>query len=414
MFEIFLVAQVGVVSAEVLIWVIGSILLLSFVALFFYQRLVGKELTLELTQLEKVQKHNIEYEFVLKAMKLCTWHIDAEARTITYDNDFRGKDDSVVLPPDTPIDALSNYVFPSDVAHLSKSIEELCQCHVEELHEVYRVHLPHTNKSYWSESYAAVASRNDEGKAKRIVGTSMRVDDRKAMEGALVEARNKAEESDSLKSAFIANMSHEIRTPLNAIIGFTSVLPDVQGDDERRELINLIQENNQKLLTIINDVMNISKIESGKEQLVMTTFELNALLQSLADMFLPKLASGVELSTQFARNSIDVTTDLNRMTEVINHLLSNAVKFTMQGTITVGYDEPAGKRLRIWIRDTGKGIAPEHLERIFERFFKVDEYIPGAGLGLSICRTMAYSMGGDVGVESTLGEGSLFWFEFPF
>lgn len=414
MFEIFLVAQVGVVSAEVLIWVIGSILLLSFVALFFYQRLVGKELTLELTQLEKVQKHNIEYEFVLKAMKLCTWHIDAEARTITYDNDFRGKDDSVVLPPDTPIDALSNYVFPSDVAHLSKSIEELCQCHVEELHEVYRVHLPHTNKSYWSESYAAVASRNDEGKAKRIVGTSMRVDDRKAMEGALVEARNKAEESDRLKSAFIANMSHEIRTPLNAIIGFTSVLPDVQGDDERRELINLIQENNQKLLTIINDVMNISKIESGKEQLVMTTFELNALLQSLTDMFLPKLASGVELSTQFARNSIDVTTDLNRMTEVINHLLSNAVKFTMQGTITVGYDEPAGKRLRIWIRDTGKGIAPEHLERIFERFFKVDEYIPGAGLGLSICRTMAYSMGGDVGVESTLGEGSLFWFEFPF
>ena len=414
MFEIFLVAQVGVVSAEVLIWVVGSILLLSFVALFFYQRLVGKELVLELTQLEKVQKHNIEYEFVLKAMKLCTWHIDAEARTITYDNDFRGKDDSVVLPPDTPIDALSNYVFPSDVAHLSKSIEELCQCHVEELHEVYRVHLPHTNKSYWSESYAAVASRNDEGKAKRIVGTSMRVDDRKAMEGALVEARNKAEESDRLKSAFIANMSHEIRTPLNAIIGFTSVLPDVQGDDERRELINLIQENNQKLLTIINDVMNISKIESGKEQLVMTTFELNALLQSLADMFLPKLASGVELSTQFARNSIDVTTDLNRMTEVINHLLSNAVKFTMQGTITVGYDEPAGKRLRIWIRDTGKGIAPEHLERIFERFFKVDEYIPGAGLGLSICRTMAYSMGGDVGVESTLGEGSLFWFEFPF
>ena len=414
MFEIFLVAQVGVVSAEVLIWVIGSILLLSFVALFFYQRLVGKELALELTQLEKVQKHNIEYEFVLKAMKLCTWHIDAEARTITYDNDFRGKDDSVVLPPDTPIDALSNYVFPSDVAHLSKSIEELCQCHVEELHEVYRVHIPHTNKSYWTESYAAVASRNDEGKAKRIVGTSMRVDDRKAMEGALVEARNKAEESDRLKSAFIANMSHEIRTPLNAIIGFTSVLPDVQGDDERRELINLIQENNQKLLTIINDVMNISKIESGKEQLVMTTFELNALLQSLADMFLPKLASGVELSTQFARNSIDVTTDLNRMTEVINHLLSNAVKFTMQGTITVGYDEPAGKRLRIWIRDTGKGIAPEHLERIFERFFKVDEYIPGAGLGLSICRTMAYSMGGDVGVESTLGEGSLFWFEFPF
>ena len=194
---------------------------------------------------------------------------------------------------------------------------------------------------------------------------------------------------------------------------FTSVLPDVQGDEERRELINLIQENNQKLLTIINDVMNISKIESGKEQLVMSTFELNSTLQSLVDVFIPKLQGDVKLSTMFARASINVKTDLNRMTEVMNHLLANAVKFTVQGSIIVGYDEPTGKRLRVWVRDTGKGIAPEHQERVFERFFKVDEYIPGAGLGLSICRTMAYSMGGDVGVESTLGEGSTFWFEFP-
>ena len=414
MLEQFLATQHSTVGMEVLVWVVGTILLLSFVALLFYQRRMGKELQSELAQLAKVKKNNIEYELVLKAMKLSTWHIDAEARTITYDNDYRGRDDCFMVPPDTPLDELFSRVAPSDKAHFMKAIDAICMGHTDEYHEICQIKVPHSDKYYWSEAYATVASRNTEGLPKTIVGTSMRVDERKAMETALMEARNKAEESDRLKSAFVANMSHEIRTPLNAIIGFTSVLPDVQGDEERRELINLIQENNQKLLTIINDVMNISKIESGKEQLVMTTFELNALLQSLADMFLPKLASGVELSTQFARNSIDVTTDLNRMTEVINHLLSNAVKFTMQGTITVGYDEPAGKRLRIWIRDTGKGIAPEHLERIFERFFKVDEYIPGAGLGLSICRTMAYSMGGDVGVESTLGEGSLFWFEFPF
>ena len=413
MFEVFLVAQQGAIGTEVLVWIVGTILLLSCVALFFHQRQTGRELESELAQLEKVQKHNIEYEFVLKAMRLCTWHIDAEARTITYDNDYRGKNDNVVPPPDSPIDNLYDFVALSDRPRFMKSVDDLLAGRSEDFHEVCQILVPHSDKTYWAESYATVAARNDEGLPKTIVGTSMRVDERKMMETALMEARNRAEESDRLKSAFIANMSHEIRTPLNAIIGFTSVLPDVQGDEERRELINLIQENNQKLLTIINDVMNISKIESGKEQLVMSTFELNSTLQSLTDTFVPRVQGDVKLSTTFAKSSLNVTTDLSRLTEVMNHLLANAVKFTMQGSITVGYDEPAGKRLRIWVRDTGKGIAPEHHERIFERFFKVDEYIPGAGLGLSICRTMAYSLGGDVGVESTLGEGSTFWFEIP-
>lgn len=413
MFEVFLVAQQGAIGTEVLVWIVGTILLLSCVALFFHQSQIGKELESELAQLEKVQKHNIEYEFVLKAMRLCTWHIDAEARTITYDNDYRGKNDNVVPPPDSPIDNLYDFVALSDRPRFMKSVDDLLAGRTEVFHEVCQILVPHSDKTYWAESYATVAARNDEGLPKTIVGTSMRVDERKMMETALMEARNRAEESDRLKSAFIANMSHEIRTPLNAIIGFTSVLPDVQGDEERRELINLIQENNQKLLTIINDVMNISKIESGKEQLVMSTFELNSTLQSLTDTFVPRVQGDVKLSTTFAKSSLNVTTDLSRLTEVMNHLLANAVKFTMQGSITVGYDEPAGKRLRIWVRDTGKGIAPEHHERIFERFFKVDEYIPGAGLGLSICRTMAYSLGGDVGVESTLGEGSTFWFEIP-
>jgi signal transduction histidine kinase len=311
------------------------------------------------------------------------------------------------------LEEVSNSMVEADQQRIAKALEDFCEGRMESYHEISRVKIGHLGDYYWTESYATVSARDAEGKPKSIVGTSMRIDERKAMESALVEARNKAEESDRLKSAFIANMSHEIRTPLNAIIGFTSVLPDVQGEDERRELINLIQENNQKLLTIIDDVMNISKIESGKEPLVMSTFELNEILNSVADGFVPKLAEGVKLSTMFAQGALNVTTDLNRLMEVLTHLLANAVKFTQQGSIIVGYDAPQGKRMRIWIRDTGKGIAPEHQERIFERFFKVDEYIPGAGLGLSICRTMAYSMGGSIGVESKLGEGSTFWFELP-
>lgn len=399
-------------STEILLWVIGAITLLIAIVLLFYQNKIGESLTSELAQLEKVTTHNIEYEFVLKAMKVSVWHIDCSERTITYDSDYR-KNDSHVLSSGSPVESLLQAVAPVDREHFTKSVEDIIAGRSEELYETCQIQLPYTDRCYWAEFRGMVASRNVEGKPKYIVGTSLRIDERKKMEFELIEARNRAEESDRLKSAFIANMSHEIRTPLNAIIGFTSVLPDLQGDEERRELINLIQENNQKLLRIIDDVMNISKIESGKEQLVMSTFELNDTLRSVADTYTPKLQSGVQMSTMFSQGVMSITTDLNRLTEVMNHLVGNAVKFTSQGNITIGYDDPENKRIRIWVRDTGKGIAPENHERIFERFFKVDEYIPGAGLGLSICRTMAYSMGGNVGVDSEPGKGSTFWLELP-
>ena len=413
MLELFLVTQNNGIGSDVLILFVAVVMLLGTIVLFFYQFRQRRDLLSELDQLGKVKKHNIEYELVLKAMRLCTWHIDVAERTITYDNDYRDRNNCFVPVPGTSLDELVAAMSDADKPRIQKALEDICSGRTEEYHEISRISAAHDENSYWTEAYATVAARDTEGLPKTIVGTSMVIDERKHMEMALIEARNKAEESDRLKSAFIANMSHEIRTPLNAIIGFTSVLPDVTGDEERKELINLIQENNQKLLRIIDDVMNISKIESGKEQLVMTNFELNDVLRSLSDEYASKAQPGVTISTMFASGSLYMTTDLNRLMEVLNHLMSNAVKFTSKGSVILGYDPQMGKRLRIWIQDTGKGIAPEHQERIFERFFKVDEFIPGAGLGLSICRTMAYSMGGDVGVESVLGEGSKFWVEIP-
>ncbi len=413
MLEQFLITQTSSFGTEIAVWVVGLILLLLGIVTYFRQRKVEEQLMSELQQLAKIKKHNVEYEFVLKAMRLCTWHIDVPAQSITYDNDYRERNDCFVPIPGTTLDDLVAAMVEADQMRIRKSLEDLCQGRKDDYHEISRMKIAHTDSYYWTESYATVSARDTEGLPLRVVGTSMRIDERKAMETALVEARNRAEESDRLKSAFIANMSHEIRTPLNAIIGFTSVLPDVTGDDERRELINLIQENNQKLLRIIDDVMNISKIESGKEQLVMTAFDLNDVLRAEVDDYASKAQPGVTLSTMFPQGSQPITTDLGRFTEIMTHLLANAVKFTAQGSIIVGYDAPANKRISIWVQDTGKGIAPEHLERVFERFFKVDEYIPGAGLGLSICRTMAYSMGGDVKVESKLGEGSKFWVELP-
>lgn len=397
----------------ILIWLAVCLLFFGGVALLFIQRQTGRALESELEQLDKVKQHHIEYEFVLKAMHLSTWHVNAKTRTITFDNDYRSGTDNYTPTPDMPIEQLATVFSKADSPRLMKAFEDAITGKIDEFHEIYKVNLPGSAKSYWEESYATVAERDLEGMPVNIVGTSTRIDDRKSMEEALVQARNRAEESDRLKSAFIANMSHEIRTPLNAIIGFTSVLPDIDGKEERQELINLIQENNQKLLRIIDDVMNISKIESGKDPLVMTAFDLNMILQAVADQYMAKLNPGVQMTLEMPQSEMNITTDLRRVQEVLNHLTNNAVKFTAEGSVTLGYDAPKDKHLRVWVRDTGKGISADNQMKVFERFFKVDEFIPGAGLGLSICQTMVESMGGLIGVQSQLDKGSTFWFEIP-
>lgn len=391
-------------------WVLLVALLLVSVILIVWQYRKGKELAYEISQLGKIQKNNVEYDFVLKSMRLSTWHIDPKTREIIFDQDFRDQSDTFVPSMGKElVDAMPE----QDRLRVMKALEDLCQGRREEAHEEYQIIQPHSKKTYWSESYAIVAEHDIDGMPTRIVGTSKRIDNRKALEQELVDARNRAEESDRLKTAFIANMSHEIRTPLNAIVGFTSVLPDVQDAAERQQLLDLVHENTQKLLVIIDDVVNISKIEAGKEELVMSNFDLNLVLQDQIEHFSKDLKPDVLMRKQFASDQQFITTDMNRLLEVVKHLLSNAVKFTAQGEIVVGYDAPSSGRIRIWIRDTGKGIAPENLERVFERFFKVDEFIPGVGLGLSICRVLAYSLGGSVNVESKIGEGSTFSFEFP-
>lgn len=375
----------------------------------------GKQLKGELAELAKIQKHNVEYEFVIKAMRVSVWHIDAKTRTISYEQDFRDKSSNWNQAPEgTRYNDATMLIDPRDRDRVYASMEAICSGRTSDYHEIYRVETPYASRPfYWEESYATVADRDVNGLPTVIVGTSMRIDERKAMEEALVSARNRAEESDRLKSAFIANISHEIRTPLNAIVGFTSILPDVSDDTERKSLLDLVHENTQKLLRIIDDVVSISKVEAGQDELVMTAFDLNTVIADMVVRYTPDVAQGVQMTTECANTVQNITTDHSRLTEILKHLISNATKFTTNGTIIIGYDQPQGGRIRIYVQDTGKGIAPEHRERIFERFFKVDEFIPGAGLGLSVCSTLVQSLGGEIGVESKLGEGSNFWFDIP-
>lgn len=390
---------------------------LVMVALIFFLRMQvrhTKQIKSELNLLKSLEKHNVEYEFVLGVMRLSIWHLDTTTGQLTFEQDFREKGNKYFSNADGMTFQETILALDSrDADRVNQALTDLCEGRRSSYHEMYRVKVPYDNSVYWEESYATVADRNADGKPTKIIGTTMRIDDRKAMEEALVQARNRAEESDRLKTAFIANMSHEIRTPLNAIVGFTSLLPDITDDAERQGLLDLVNENTQKLLRIVDDVVSISKIESGQEQLVMTTFDLNNLLIEAMNYFTSKVNPNVEMKQSFAQESLTITTDMIRLSTIAKHLVSNATKFTTQGIIEVGYDQPQDGRVVIWVRDTGKGIAEENLERIFERFFKVDEFVPGAGLGLSICRVMAYSLGGEITVDSKLGEGSVFRVSIP-
>lgn len=396
------------------LWVGGALLFLWLFILIFVQRRTGHKLQHELVELEKVRQNNVESEFVLKAMKLSTWHIDVPTKMLYIDADFRDNKGGLVGPPEFPVEDLTNVIDRADAQRVWMAIDKICTGASPSYHEVYRVKLGKGALYYWEESYGTIAARDVDGNPTRIVGTSMRIDAQKQMEADLIAARNKAEESDRLKTAFLANMGHEIRTPLNAIVGFADLLPVVESEEDRNQLISEIQKNNYKLLNIIDGLVSMSKVEAEAKSLVKSQTNIVPVLQEIADYYRTMVdGSTVVLATQFPYPEILMNTDITKFKEIVNNLMQNAVKFTAQGSITLGFDLQQGDKLLLWVLDTGKGIAEEHQERIFERFFKVDEYVPGTGLGLSVAKSHVESLGGSIGVDSVLGNGSRFWVELP-
>ena len=397
------------------IWGLGGVAAILLFALIFIQRRTGKRLKGELAELAKIRQGNVEYEFILKAMKLSTWQMDPRRRMITFSNDFRGGQDDHMIPPDSSIDSLVDYLASSDAQRVRTAMDDLCEGRTSYYHQQYRVKSANVKGlTYWEESYATIADRDVDGNPVKIVGTTMFINDRKEMEAALIAARNKAEESDRLKTAFLANMGHEIRTPLNAIVGFADLLPVVENEEDRNQLIREIQNNNQKLLRIIDGLVSMSKIEAEAKNLVKSQTNLVEVLSEITQTYMQMVDSQtVVLATQFPYTELMMTTDVAKLRELVDHLMQNAVKFTLKGSITLGFELIDGEHVRIWVKDTGKGIAEADKERIFERFVKVDEYIPGTGLGLSVAKSHAASLGGTIGVDSRPGEGSTFWVVLP-
>ena len=409
MISILLYTSVFGIQSVFFVWFGGLVLFLLLCYGIFRQVKKGRQLRRELREIEQVRQNNIEYEFLLKAMKIAVWHYDAKTKAFAFDNDFReGEGNYVVGANETFMETLAS-IAPADVNRVTQAFYDMCEGRADFYHQEYQV-VNHGSKPYWEESYATIVERDGDGKPVKIVGTSQRIDQRKNLEASLVAARNKAEESDRLKTAFLANMGHEIRTPLNAIVGFADLLPVVQSEEDRNQMISEIQMNNRKLLQIIDGLVSMSKIEAGAKSLLMGKVDLNQILQQIAETYQPN--TNLPINVQCPLPELKIETDREKLIEILDHLVQNAVKFTTEGEISLSY-EVQGNKVRVNVTDTGKGVAEADQARIFERFVKVDEFVPGAGLGLSVVESHVKNLGGSVGVESALGMGSNFWFVLP-
>ncbi|MDH6357334.1 ATP-binding protein [Parabacteroides sp. PF5-9] len=230
----------------------------------------------------------------------------------------------------------------------------------------------------------------------------------------LTTAKDRAEDANRLKSAFLANMSHEIRTPLNAIVGFSSILSTAEDEEEKQNYINIIESNNQLLLQLINDILDLSKIEAGVMDYNYTNINLNTLLTELKDSTQNRVKKNVEVLFDEKLPICYIHAEKTRLTQVMNNLLSNASKFTKEGSIRIGYKVNNEDTLYFYVADTGSGISKDQLGTIFGRFVKLNNFVPGTGLGLSLCQTIVHSMGGEIGVNSEEGKGTTFWFTIPY
>lgn len=242
-----------------------------------------------------------------------------------------------------------------------------------------------------------------------VVFKKENVTKQKLAENELRLAKEKAEESDHLKSAFLANMSHEIRTPLNAIVGFSGLLAMAENEEERGEYINIINNNNELLLQLINDILDLAKIEANTLEFVYSDVDINQLFCDIEQTSRLKASEGVQVSFVEKLPHCIIRTDKNRLSQVITNFINNAIKFTKKGSIRFGYKHEDNK-LRFFVSDTGCGIDSKIKDSVFQRFVKLDSFAQGTGLGLSICEMIVHKLDGEIGVESELGEGSTFWF----
>ena len=303
------------------------------------------------------------------------------------------------------------HFHPDDRALLIRFLDDARKGLTTQLSKEMRV-LREDGTYTWTHVNLLVKKYAPQDRIIEIISINYDITELKRTEEMLVKARDKAEASDRLKSAFLANMSHEIRTPLNAIVGFSSLLTSTENAAEKELYNSLIGHNNKLLLNLINDVIDLSKIESGYLELRPDWVNLTELLDESVAEYVHQVPSGVELLTNYPAHDSLVELDSLRIKQILSNFLSNALKNTATGHVEVFY-EVDHQSVRIGVKDTGRGIPQNMLEKIFERFEKLDSFAQGAGLGLPICKLIVEKMNGRILVDSQLGIGTTFIIELP-
>lgn len=306
-----------------------------------------------------------------------------------------------------------SHVHPEDCAVLKQFVGQVKEGKATSLSKEVRINRGN-GKYSWTSINVMVRDYRPQDGVIEMLCINYDITPLKETEQKLIIARDKAEELDRLKSAFLANMSHEIRTPLNSIVGFSSLLAETDDREERQEYIKMVETNNELLLQLVSDILDLSKIESGTFDFVRSDLDVNESCMKIIKSMEMKVPETVDLVFEKYMPDCHIYTDKNRFMQVITNFINNALKFTKQGTIALGYEQTAPHEIKFYVRDTGFGIPKEKIDSIFERFVKLNTFVQGTGLGLSICKSLVSQMGGKIGVESTEGEGSCFWFTHPY
>ena len=315
------------------------------------------------------------------------------------------------IPASKAIGHTDYEVFPShgDAEKFRKDDLELLQTHKRiDMQETY---LSATGEARIVQTLKALVPM--EGRKPLLIGISWDITNLQNIEQELIKARIKAEQSDRLKSAFLANMSHEIRTPLNAIVGFSQLLPAAETAEEKKLYSGIINQNSDILLQLINDILDLSKIEAGTLEYIKRPMNLGEVCRTIYAVHKERVKEGVTLVFDNVDENLFIEGDQNRIMQVITNFLTNASKFTYAGEIRLGF-ERTDKNIRVYVKDTGIGIEPEKVDHVFERFVKLNSFAQGTGLGLSICQMIIEKIGGEIGVTSELGKGSTFYFTIPY
>lgn len=359
---------------------------------------------------EEIKERNYKMELTFKTVGMTYWDFDVESGLFKAFND--PVNDYNPETPITPEDYIK-HAHPDDVEHVRQCIDFMLLGTDKDFSFNYRTKT-HWDKDWQSLVITGIQSERDrKGKVIRYTGIGFNNTEWERVTQELKELKEKAELSDKLKSAFLANMSHEIRTPLNAIVGFSELMAHCDDPAEKEEYVEIIQSNNELLLRLINDILDLSKIESGILERKRETFNLAKLRSELYTMILPKVANtDVELLLDSSGAECNIFLDRSRLKQVWSNFLTNAVKCTKSGHIKMGYSLERGG-IRVYVEDTGVGIPQELQNRVFGRFQKLNEFAQGTGLGLAISRAIIEGAGGEVGFTSAPGVGSTFWAWIP-